>query len=52
METDCLLLMQQVQELLAVFQKDATCLLDTEAMRTTKDLVQVCVCVCGGGGGG
>ena len=40
-ETDCLVLMEQVQGTLEALMQDSRCLLDTNALRTTKELMQV-----------
>ena len=45
-EGSCLALIQEIQTALDTLSEDSSCLLDPEALRTTRELIQVCVCVC------
>ena len=41
MEEDCLVLMEEIRMSLEAVTEDSTCLLDSEALRTTRELIQV-----------
>lgn len=41
MESDCLLLMEQVQDTLGAAMEESSCILDRGALRTTRELIQV-----------